>query len=447
MTIHNTDLEQWLTDSRFDQEDADEDNWDPGFEAERRIVNSKLGFYNKLFKRPEKFVKRFYHTVYPLTIESWFISTQSKLYSGFCTITAELDIRFQPTLKYASANREFLAEINQHIKASYGGLVQDAIDRELLKLVDGTWIQTGLHEVEKKIALSVNEFLTINNIQCRTFCTLKPLFEDFSDETVLDGRFAQESVYLSVIKKHFEFREKQSQEKLRQEEELENQKFLHQHKQLQQFNKEEELQRLKAAQEAEGYQRLLKDKEKLQVEQFKIEKRLHEEKIAHEIALKEITWQAEIHHQKNLQTKQRELEQQNQLDKLADEILLKEKALTIEINEYEKQQVSWNEANERAQIEKLKLDQRLKQLALEAEFNAQAFEQTEKKKMLETLQIEKIEYETRLKDIQLAAEIEEQEKRFEATKNSDEYLRREIELLIMEKQRVELAQAIKKSNQ
>jgi hypothetical protein len=43
--------------------------------------------------------------------------------------------------------------------------------------------------------------------------------------------------------------------------------------------------------------------------------------------------------------------------------------------------------------------------------------------------------------------VESQEKRFEATQNSEEYLRREIELLILEKQRAELNGMLKKEAQ
>lgn len=444
MNNDNTDLERWLGGFDFDRETDGPETWDPGFDAERRLVHARLGFYNKLFSRPEKFVKRFYHTVYPLAIADWSLTSDNKLYDGFCTIATRLDIRFQASIKYAADNWEFLPDINQHIKASYAGLVRDAIDRELLNLDDGAWIQSGLKETEQRIAQAVNELLMLRNIQCRTFCIMKPSFEEFSEDSALDGRFAQESVYLSVIKKNFEFREKQAQEKRRQEQELENQKLLQKQLQLQQLNKEDELQRLKAIQDAENQQLRLKDEEKLLIGQFAMEKRLHAEKIRHENALKEMAWRAEIEEQEKRQALQREVEEQNQLNQLAHGARLKETALEAEIKEFEKQQARWNEAKERMHVESLKQQQRLQQMDLEVELKAQERQQQERSRVEQKLQAEKLEYEARLKDMQLEAEIKEKQRRFDATEKSDEYLRREIELLILEKQRAELTRAISK---
>jgi hypothetical protein len=446
MNNENTDLEKWLGGFDSGQDIAGQESWDPGFDAERRIVHSRLGFYSKLFSRPEKFVKRFYHTVYPLTIADWSLTADNKLYDGFCTIASRLDIRFQASIKYAAANWELLPDINQHIQAAYEGLVRDAVDRELLNLDDGAWIQTGLRSTEQKIALAVNELLMIRDIQCRTFCTLKPSFEEFPDDAALalDGRFAQASVYLSVVKKNFEFREKQAQEKQRQAQELENQKLLHEQQQLQQLNREEELRRLKAIQDAENQQLRLKDQEKLQAEQFDIEKRLHAEKIRHENALKEMAWRAEIEEQEKRQALLHEIEQQNQLNQLSHNARLKEKALDAEIREFEKQQARWNEAKEKMHVENLKQQQRLQQMDLEAELKAQEHQQQQRNNVQQKLKADKIEYEARLKDMQLKAEVKEQQKRFEATEKSDEYLRREIELLILEKQRAELVLAVNK---
>lgn len=444
MNNNNNDLEQWLSGLDFEQDIAGQESWDPGFDAERRIVHSRLGFYSKLFSRPDKFVKRFYHTVYPLTIADWLLTAENKLYDGFCTIATQLDIRFQASIKYAAANWEFLPDINRHINAAYEGLIRDAVDRELLNLDDGAWIQSGLKDTEQRIAYAVNELLMMRGIQCRTFCALQPSFEALPEDAGLDGRFVQESIYLSVVKKNFEFRENQAREKQRQEQALEDQKLLHEQLQLQQLNREEELQRLKAIQEAENQRLRLEDQEKLQAEQFAMEKRLHAEKIKHENELKEMMLRAEAEEQEKRQALQREVEQQNQLNQLAHGARLKETALDAEIREFEKQQARWNEAKEKMHLENLRQQERLRQMDLEAELKAQERQQQERSKMQQKLQADKIEYEARLKDMQLEAEVKEQQKRFEATEKSDEYLRREIELLILEKQRTELIVAVNK---
>ncbi|KAF0090960.1 MAG: hypothetical protein FD128_2900, partial [Hyphomonadaceae bacterium] len=201
MNDTNSELSQWLAGFGVESVEDDDADWDPGFEAERRIVHRQLGFFEKFYLRPESFKRRFYHTIYPLEIATWQIVSQSQLYDGFCQIETTLNIRFQATAKYAIANRDFLGDINNHIKIAYEGLIRDAIERGLQALLDGAWIETGLLAVEKQIAKSVNEVLILQHVQCRTACSVKPAFQAFAEDQSLDARFAQESLYLNVLKK------------------------------------------------------------------------------------------------------------------------------------------------------------------------------------------------------------------------------------------------------
>lgn len=440
----NDELDLWLSGFGVDPNPIDPNDWDPGFDAERRVVHSRFVGFDRLYLRPEGFRKRFYHHVYPLTIASWTIKQQSKLYGGFCLIDAGLDIRFQATLQYASANREFLGDLNGHIIRSYEGLICDVLDKELLNLTETEWLDSGLRPAEKKLAAAINELLVVQNVQCRTFCSLKPIFQEFPDDAALDARFAQESVYLKVIKKNFEFREKQQQEKQRQEQELEQKKLAHQQSQLQLIDREGEIERLKTRHEAENFQLLLKDKEEQQAEQFKLESRLHQEKIKHQTQLQELEWLAELALEEKRQAQKREDERQRQQEKTAYELDLKQQQLAANIEQFEQEQAAWNETKERLHLENLKLSERLKQLDLEAELKALALEQSEREKLQQELHQKKIAHEAQLKAIEINSEVEGQALRYEASKNSDEYLRREIELLILEKQRAELNQQIKK---
>src|SRR5664279_4335743 len=111
-------LDVWLT-GEIAAADSAQLFWDPGFDAERRIVVSKLGPYHKLFERPQNFIPRFYHRVYPLPIEDWHLTIKTRLYGGFCTMTTELQIHFQPTLNYVERNMDVLPEVNRQIKTSY----------------------------------------------------------------------------------------------------------------------------------------------------------------------------------------------------------------------------------------------------------------------------------------------------------------------------------------
>lgn len=436
-------VEAWLQAPFVASENLDQNIWDPGFDAERRVVVSHIGPYSRLFLRPAKFVKRFYHSVYPLLIESWKLPSQTKLYDGFCTMDAVLDIRFQATLKYVEKNIEVLSQINQHIKSVYQGLLIDILDKELLNLADGEWVQSGLNPVERQIENAINETLMVKNIQCRTLCSLKPSFEDFPEDEAIDGRFAQESVYLSIIKKNFEFREKKAQEEFRQEQQFELEKLEHKRQMLQQLNEEDEVVRLKQSMEAENVKRQLEEQQQQLVEKFAIEERLHEEKIKHTIRLQE----AEIEEQKKQQQKNQQIEQEMLAEKLAHQAHIKETETDEEIKEYEKQQQKWNQAKQRLQEAKNLVESHLNQQEREAEFKTQEKQQLEKQKVLEQLREEQLKHEARIKEMELTAEIEEQEKRHETTQKTEDFLRREIELLVLEKQRAELNEEIKNAKQ
>jgi hypothetical protein len=105
--------------------------------------------------------------------------------------------------------------------------------------------------------------LILQNIQSQTLCSLKPSFEEFPDV-----QLAQESVYLCVLKKSFEFNDAKREELFQQEQEIEQQKREHKQKQLDQLNRDAELERLKQAQDAANKKHLFEEKEKQLLEQF-----------------------------------------------------------------------------------------------------------------------------------------------------------------------------------
>lgn len=431
-------LDAWLT-GEIAAVDSDQLSWDPGFDAERRVVISKLGPYHKLFERPQNFIPRFFHHVYPLPIDDWRLTTRTRLYGGFCTMTTELQIHFQATFKYVERNMDALPDVNRQIKSSYESVIKDIVNAELSHLNDGSWVHTGLAEMERQIEGVINETLILKYIQCRAICALTPVFEELTDDEKLDGRFTQESIYLNVMQKHFEFREKQHQELFRQEEELELLRLAHKKKLLESINHEDKIQRQKQALEAETIKRLLEEQEAQRIEQHVIEKRLHVEKTDHETHLKEIELAAEIQYQKEKQIRQQQLELQKRAQQLEHERLLKELQRDAESREYEQQRIQWLQGKEQ--------EQQLKQLELEAELKEQEKQQLERQKIQEKMETEKIKHQTRLHEMQLEAEIKELELRAEATKNKDEYLRREIEWLVLDKQRAELTRSIRVASQ
>ncbi len=437
-------LEQWLAEISAEA-DALTTTWDPGFDSGRQIVIAKLGPFQKTFQRPTLFTQHFYHQIFPLPIDEWRFNRQIKLYGEFCTVDAMVTIRFQATLKYAQANLEALTNINQHIKNRCEGLVKDAVDQELRKLDNGEWVEKGLSTVERRIETQINETLTLQNIQCRATCEMLANFSEALDPNKLDGRFAQDDIYLKVLKKNFETQDRQNKERLRQELLLEQQRLERQQRLIDQYNQEQALHRIEQEQAALNRKRRLEEQERQLSEQFLIEERLHREQVYHEQNLKRLEQEAAAKTQQEIQTKQLETEQLLLKERLEHQQVIKEIQLEAEIAEYQKNQEAWNATHERLKIEKIDQEKRLKQLEYEAERALLDSKQGEEQKLQARMLLEKLTHEARLKDMELEMQIQEHEKRFAATQQLDNYIRRDIELLILEKHRGELVQEVKRT--
>lgn len=416
--MNNTKIESgsWVMALAAENNSTSDEVWESGFEVDRQVVHSKLGPYKKIFLRPDNFVKRFYHTVYPLSIEEWQCTDQAILYDGFCTIDVVLDVRFQPTFNYAVSNIELLSELNEHIKNAYHDIAFDLVNRELLNLSDGAWIHKGLEPAEKRICSSINEMLILQNIQSEVTCKLTPSFEEFPDV-----QFAKESVYLTVLKKSFEFNEQERKELFRQEQQEEKQRIEHKRIKLQQLNEQAELDREKQMLLADNNKTLLEEKAQQQLEQYEVKKKLHADKVEHISQLKEIDLRVEIHDKEKEYKLLRENEEQEKAKVITHQAKLKEKELAADIVKYEKKQASWRKAKDKSHTEDLGLKHKQKQLEFDTD----------------------VGYKRRYEEQRLAM----QEESFSARKKADVYLRREIELLELEKQRLELTLAIKASKE
>lgn len=407
-----TEIDAWFIEGSLAGTDlAVPKAWDPIFDAARQLVHTKIGPYWRLFLRPEGFTKRFYHHVYPLPVENWLVTRQIQLYDGFCTIDVALDIRFQATLKYALSNMDNLSGLNERIKTAYEDLLINLIDKELLDLSDGAWVQKGVTDIEKKISFAVSEMLILQNIQSQTLCSIKPWFEDFPDV-----QLAKENVYLCVLKKSFEFNDAKRTELFRQEQEIETQKLEHKRKQLEQLNRDGELERLTQSQQALNKKLLLEEREKQLLEQFEIERRLHAAQVAHDNNLKEITLEAELQEQQKHEARQRIAEQNAHLETLTHQAKLKAQELEAEIAEYEHQQARWRESRDKVHAQQIALEQRQKQLEFDTEVENQKHREQQR--------------------------LEIQKESYDQKKEADVYLHREIELLALEKQRLELQSVI-----
>ena len=403
-------IDDWLISP--DANHGEVEIWEAGFDVDRHVVYSKFGAYKKVFLRPSNFIKRFYHSVYPLPIEEWQCTDQVELYNGFCTIDIALDVKFQATYQYALSNIEILSELNDHIKEAYYVLVTDIVYRELLDLSDGEWVQEGLDPVEKVVCKKINEMLILQNIQSQITCRLTPRFDKFPDV-----EFAKDSVYFCVLKKSFEFKDQQKKELFRQKQEEERQSIEHQRLQLEQMNQIAELDRQRLALQSENSKLLLKERILQQQEQFEIKRELHAEKIAHNNELKEMSLLADLKRKEKEQLKLRENEEQEKTNVIVHNSRLKEREIEADTANFENEKTKWRETKARDHTQELEFKQQQKQIEFDTNINA------------------KRRYEARRLGLQ--------EESFAVRQKSDIYLKREIELLVLEKQRLALKLSIK----
>ncbi|QPK64628.1 hypothetical protein IVG45_06645 [Methylomonas sp. LL1] len=342
MNHQNSELDAWLAGQDiFEQNLPVPEDWVAGFDANRQLVVFKLGPFKRLFLRPGKFNKRFYHQLYPLSIETWDYRRQLKLFDEFCTLDIALDIRFQATLAYVLKNSEMLESINQHIQALYADVIEDKINQELSNLADGSWVQKGLVNHEKRIAISVCEVLTQHHIQAEAVCRMSVSFVEFPDV-----QLGRDSVYLHVLKKTFELGEQKNQEMLRQQRLIEQQALLAKQQEREHLKQLAEMQRQIQLQEAEAQIQMLLDREQQIANQREVERRLHAEQVEHEQQLKQISLEIELRMAQQLEAKQRLAERQRITDQLAHQAILDDKRTLAEIQRRQAAELRWRQAEQ-----------------------------------------------------------------------------------------------------
>jgi hypothetical protein len=294
-------------------------------------VVAKFGPYQRLFLRPQKFSKRFYHQLYPLSIEHWPHHRQYRLFDDFCSVDIQLDIRFQATLPYVLINSELLPVINQHIRDSYTELLNDIFIKELPNLEDGVWVQTGLGDMEKRISVAACELLAIQQIQAQASCTIAARFETFPN--VAPGL---NNIYLHVMKKSFEMTDQQNREAARQRQLLEQQELADKQRHFDYFQHLTELELQEQTILAEKARRLLEDQADQLALRLLIEKRIHGEQTHHDAQLKEMQFDSELRLEEQRQSRLRQLESQQLTEQLSHEAEMADRKIVAEIQRREK---------------------------------------------------------------------------------------------------------------
>lgn len=290
----------------FEVEESRE--WDPGFEGDRWVVVSRLGPFLRVFKRPPKYRKWFHHRTYNIPVRDWRITTEIKFLAGLCTLRANLEIRFQPTLRYAESNLEALPDLGEHIMSSYQALLADSVERELAQAEENTLINKGLENIEQSIEQLVNETLVAQDIQCRAHCQLELHFEDLSEQEIesMSGHFERQQAYLELIRKNHEFESKRRQEIFRHAEQNERAALEHQRNLLDQYRRDEAVRKAKEREESESIYSSLKEEESRQTARLASEEKRHVERLEHEKQLRKLELDAKRREQDmRLETAQR----------------------------------------------------------------------------------------------------------------------------------------------
>ncbi len=411
--------------------------WDPGFDAERCVVISSFALVKRVYEKPVNFKVGLLQKVYGLPIEYWSLSITQRLHGGFCSLTANLEIYFQATVTYAQNNSALLAQINSHIKSTYEGVINDLVRTELNSLKDGDWLERGLSATEAKIEQSLNETLLLTGIQGRTRCEVIPAFAVHTTET-LDGRITQDVIYHKVMQKDYEFREKQAQAQYQQTEELERLRLEHARKQLDIIQQEDEIERKKQALEADLLRQKLAEQESQRQQQHEIELRLQTEKAQYDKELKAIELASALEFEKEKQLLEQQLALQKLDLQLAHEQVLKNKRGFEEAAALAQQQKA-------EQLEEEKSLQR-KRLNLEIQLKEEETEQLKRQKLAEKLAALKIEHDFKINKMNLDAEVKALALRAETLKSKDDFLHKEIEWLVLDKQRAEMTRLTQENN-
>ena len=270
---------------------SQDDCWEAGFESDRRIVVSRLGPFVWVFRRPEHFIRRFYHSIYELGIMDWSIPLKPLRLGSICAIEVSLDIRFQPTLRYAREQLESLPALDLQIKTTHEALIKDRVDQELrIMESDTSWVETGYAHIEKQIERTVNELLVMRNIQCRARCLIEPSFAELDElaAEAISPWSRHKAIYLELLRRKRELSERIQQEHSEQAEEEHRLRLEREARRLQLMRQEEELIKARQAQEIARIQAELATEEARLTEQLNSEARQREEQIRHTARLREM---------------------------------------------------------------------------------------------------------------------------------------------------------------
>lgn len=268
----------------------EEPTWEAGFEGDRALVVSRFGFYQRVFPKPPGYRKRFHHQVIELSITDWSIPMPRRDLAPGCIIEMSLQLRFQPTIRYASQNVEHLANLGAHIQQSYLTLLLDAVEEELRALENPRWLNEGCGAIERAVENAVHELLALRDIQSRASCTLQPDLEGLC-EASLNASAANpryRALIAELLRRQALLTESLERQRLEQEREEREMRMAMQEARLKLAEQEENLRRVQEAQELARLKAQLEAEELRTAEQRLSDARLREEQIRQEARLRSL---------------------------------------------------------------------------------------------------------------------------------------------------------------
>jgi hypothetical protein len=276
---------------------ADDEIWEAGFEGGRSVVVSRLGPWLRVSPRPQRHSRRFWQQIHELPIRDWRIVLEPLRLGSFCQIAASLNIRFQPTLRYARAHPEHLPELDQHIRASHEALLKDVAEQHLRILESDTrWLEHGYTDVERAIARDVNESLAVRDIQCRSRCHVEARFDlpAEPDPRSTAPWSRHRAIYLELLRRQHEseaaFDHAQAERSLAEQ----RRKLQRERELLELAQQREELRKRQLEREIERLRAELAAEETRLADQRASEARLSEEQIRHTARLRELERESDL---------------------------------------------------------------------------------------------------------------------------------------------------------
>lgn len=270
--------------------------WEAGFEADRSIVVAQLGPYRKVFQRPKRYRRKFFHVVHELPIEDWIIPVDPPQFGPICTVEVELSLRFQATFRYAREHLDKLGDLGGYIRASYLNYLKDAAEQELRVLESVEWLDRGQTALESEIEMIVHELLAIRNIQSRARCRIEIHFGNPEDIDVAanDSQLRHQGIIQELLRRRREKAERLAREEYDRELLEKDLQLEHEERLLEFRRRQMDLERRKLDHESEQTIQKLSTEIERYSEQVKGELRLREERIRHEAQLRQMELDADL---------------------------------------------------------------------------------------------------------------------------------------------------------